>query len=157
LTVLGVQLLRETPHLAVRPLAWVLTALVALLVIGGPLALIFGRVRAFRVDADGQLWVRRRGRYVPLHLAEFARVRGHVVQARRATIPTRVVCAGGAGQLRRVVFALEDVASRDYHTRVPAGVLDAFLQDACERAGLTVRSIEPRGSGWIATRLDGPA
>jgi hypothetical protein len=157
LTAVGVQLLRETPHLAARPSSWVIAALVALLVIGGPLAMIVGRVRAFRVDDDGQLWVRRWGRYVPLRLAEFGQVRGHVVQARGAIIPTRVVCASGAGRLRRVVFTLDHIASRDYHTPVPAGVLDAFLQDACERAGLTVRSLEPRGSGWVATVPKGRA
>ena len=69
--------------------------------------MIVGCVRAFRVDDGGQLWVLCWGRYAPLRLDEFAQMRGYVVQARRAINPTRVVCAGGAGRLRRVVFVLD--------------------------------------------------
>jgi hypothetical protein len=152
LSVVAIITLGEAPRLAASPAAWILTAAGILVVIGGPLLLIFGRVRAFSVDASGQLWVRRWGRMVPLQLGEFRQVRGHVLRARGITVPTRVVCSGGAG-MRRVVFPLDTIISVEHRTPVYAHVVDSFLRDACGRAGFTVRSLGRRGEqGWIAER-----
>jgi hypothetical protein len=152
LSIVAVGTLAETPRLAASPTAWALTAAGILVVIGGPLLLIVGRVRAFSIDAGRQIWVRRWGRMVPLQLADFAQVRGHVLHARGITTPTRVVCSGGA-TLRRVVIPLDTIISVEHRTPVSAHIVDSFLRDACARAGLTVRSRGRRGAhGWVAER-----
>lgn len=152
LSVVAIVTLGEAPRLSTSLTAWTLTAAGILVAIGGPLLLIFGRVRAFRIDESGQIWVRRWGRMVPLQLSDFAQVRGHTLRARGITTPTRVVCSGGSS-LRRVVFPLDTVISVEHGTPVYAHVVDSFLRDACARAGLTVRSLGRRGErGWVADR-----
>ncbi|MDZ4717638.1 MAG: hypothetical protein SH847_04150 [Roseiflexaceae bacterium] len=150
LTIVAIGLLSEQSSFTNRPLLFL--GIGGLIAVGWPVALIVGRVNRFRVDQHGQLWVSRWGREEALHVAEFAQVRGYVVHARRAVIPRMVVCSGGRGRLRRVVFTLDHIAARDHGTQVPAGVLDAFLQEACVQAGLVVRSVGTNGKqGWIAS------
>ncbi|MBZ0279541.1 MAG: hypothetical protein K8L97_02290 [Anaerolineae bacterium] len=129
---------------------WALTALIPLVIYGLLLLRLRGQITAFRVDADGSVWIKRGNNdWLTLRITDYGRIIGHTVSGRYGVhVPSRIDFLDPLNFESPVKIPLSLIKSREYNTITYGTVVDEFFRQQCQRADYR---IQKRGEGWLAT------
>jgi hypothetical protein len=148
---IGYGLLNETHPIAVLNAQWALFGMIALGALGLPLYFIFRSVRVFSIGEEGMVTIVRHGRHEPLRIEEWRRISMHTAGTGSVRPPRRIVFSEHISGRGRVTIHLELIISRAYKTFVSGTIVDWYVHDWCEHAGLDVQDVGRRGEdGWVA-------
>lgn len=132
---------------------WIGLLILAGVAIIGPLSNLSKQVFAFRIDENGMIWVRHWGRYYPLQLSQFREIRCITTRHKHNDfIPLHIVFSQGKGPIQQLVLSLGGIYSKTQRVPISAQLLNAFIYDACQKAGMHIEHVT-RGQrrSWLAT------